>query len=157
EEWAEKFKAANLDLKNKEKLVDECMSEIETGCYLLGATIVEDKLQDQVPECIRDLRLAGIKIWMLTGDKFNTAFNIGLSCNLIWSSMQIFKVKGEEGEGVEKLEKEFSKFSKRNDMVVERQNYGIVIDSAALTVILGNEEATKKFLDIANDASSVVC
>ena len=45
--------------------------------------MVEDKLQDLVPETIRDLRLAKIKIWMLTGDKMNTAYNIGLSCNLI--------------------------------------------------------------------------
>jgi phospholipid-transporting ATPase len=157
EDWSKRFKEASMDLANKAKLCEERMAEIEMGCYLIGATVVEDKLQDQVPECIRDLRLAGIKIWMLTGDKFNTAYNIGLSCNLISNSLHIFKVKGEEGEDVDKLVKEFAKFTKKNDSIDEKQHFGIVIDSMALTVILADISQTKAFLDIAHDAESVIC
>ena len=47
---------------------------------LLGATAVEDRLQDDVPNTIKDLQTAGIKIWMLTGDKFETAENVGFAC-----------------------------------------------------------------------------
>ena len=157
DDWKKRFKEAGLDLANKKALTEERMSEIETDCYLLGATIVEDRLQDQVPESIRDLRLAGIKIWMLTGDKFNTALNIGLSCNLISNSLEIFKVKGEDGEDLKKLSKEFGKFSAKYESSNQTKSYGIVIDSTALTVILKDENKTKLFLDIAFDAASVIC
>lgn len=76
--------------------MEETYNKIEQNIYLLGCTIVEDKLQDDVPETIKDLREANIKIWMLTGDKMNTAYNIGLSCNLISSNMKIFKLCGKE-------------------------------------------------------------
>lgn len=58
---------------------------------LIGATAVEDRLQDNVPETIRDLIQANIKIWMLTGDKLETAENIAISCNLIQSHFQVMK------------------------------------------------------------------
>ena len=50
---------------------------------LLGATAIEDKLQDGVPQTIANLRKTGIKIWVLTGDKQETAINIGYSCQLL--------------------------------------------------------------------------
>ena len=62
------------------------MSDLEQGIYLIGATAVLDRLQDEVPETIRDLIRAKIKVWMLTGDKMETAENIAKSCNLIQSS-----------------------------------------------------------------------
>ena len=49
--------------------MDGCYEEIEQGMQLIGATAIEDKLQDGVPDCIANLALAGIKIWVLTGDK----------------------------------------------------------------------------------------
>lgn len=57
--------------------------KLERDLYLLGATAVEDKLQPEVPETIADLLKAGIKVWMLTGDKLETAENIARSCRLI--------------------------------------------------------------------------
>lgn len=50
---------------------------------MIGCTAVEDKLQNEVPEVIRDMLKADIKVWMLTGDKLETAENIGYSCKLI--------------------------------------------------------------------------
>jgi len=157
ENWNKRLKDANLNIDNKSKLTEEIMAEIEKGCYLIGATIVEDKLQDEVPNCIRDLRLADIKIWMLTGDKFNTAYNIGLSCNLISNSLHIFKIQGEEGEDIDKLNHEFKKFKKKNMSSDEMKNYGIIIDSTALTNILKEKFKTNEFLNIAHDAESVIC
>ena len=60
---------------------------------LLGATAVEDKLQKDVPETIYDLQQANIKIWMLTGDKFETAENIALSCNLMQPDFYVYKLQ----------------------------------------------------------------
>jgi len=54
--------------------------EIEHDCDLAGATAIEDKLQDEVGDTIKYLKQAGIKVWVLTGDKVETAINIGFSC-----------------------------------------------------------------------------
>ena len=56
---------------------------VESELTLIGCTAVEDKLQDRVPRVIADLIDANIKVWMLTGDKLETAENIGFSCKLI--------------------------------------------------------------------------
>ena len=63
--------------------MDKVYSDFERGIVLIGATAVEDRLQDDVPQTIHTLQQAGIKIWMLTGDKLETAENIGESCKLI--------------------------------------------------------------------------
>ena len=75
-----------MNLAKKAKIVEQCYDIIEQDLELIGATMVEDKLQDKVAETIKDLRMAGIKIWVLTGDKNDTAENIALSCNLISKS-----------------------------------------------------------------------
>lgn len=68
-------------------------SNWEKGLTLIGATGVEDKLADKVPETIHDLQMAGIKIWMLTGDKFETAENISFFCKLIKEDFEIYKIQ----------------------------------------------------------------
>jgi phospholipid-transporting ATPase len=62
---------------------------IEKDMFLLGATAIEDKLQEGVPDAIHTLQLAGIKVWVLTGDRQETAINIGMSCRLITESMNL--------------------------------------------------------------------
>jgi len=140
--------------KEKEKELERLNNQLENNVYLLGATIVEDKLQDKVPETIRDLRLAGIKVWMLTGDKLTTAKNIGLSCNLISHQMVLFEVCGDAGEDHNKLIREYEAYDfKENDS----REFGILIDAVALAKLLCDIDETKKFLDIAHGASSVIC
>ena len=56
-------------LVDRDDKVDKCYEEIEQNMMLIGATAIEDKLQDGVPDTIANLALAGIKIWVLTGDK----------------------------------------------------------------------------------------
>jgi len=63
---------------------------IEDNFELIGSTAIEDKLQDEVAETIRDVKTAGIKLWVLTGDKVETAINIGFSCDLLDQEMEIF-------------------------------------------------------------------
>ncbi|EMP28219.1 Putative phospholipid-transporting ATPase FetA [Chelonia mydas] len=67
----------------------------ERDMTLLGATAIEDKLQQGVPETIAILTLANIKIWVLTGDKQETAVNIGYSCKMLTDDMtEVFIVTG---------------------------------------------------------------
>ena len=70
--------------------------EFERDLVLIGATCVEDRLQDNVPQTIADLQKAGIKIWMLTGDKLETAENIGYSCRLLTNNMDVIKCSNED-------------------------------------------------------------
>ena len=161
-----------MSLEDKDKKVNAVYDKIEQNLYLIGTTIVEDKLQDKVPETIRDLRLAKIKIWMLTGDKMNTAYNIGLSCNLINRNMKIFDICGiEPKKDLQTLEiinkeerdqviidfaKNFHKFKGEFDSK-EIPKYGILVDEKALLTINEDLVIQKIFLDIAKDAVAVIC
>ena len=58
------------------------MSELEVGLSLVGSTAIEDKLQVGVPRAIADMGRAGIAVWVLTGDKEETAINIAFACEL---------------------------------------------------------------------------
>lgn len=68
-QWMTRLKQARLDTQNKEQLLDALYEEMETDMLLLGATAIEDKLQDGVPQTIATLAAANIKLWVLTGDK----------------------------------------------------------------------------------------
>ncbi|KAG2409449.1 Phospholipid-transporting ATPase [Vigna angularis] len=68
---------------------------IENDLILIGSTAIEDKLQEGVPACIETLQRAGIKIWVLTGDKIETAINIAYACNLINNEMKQFVISSE--------------------------------------------------------------
>ena len=74
--------AAENSLHNRERLLSESYNAVERRLKLLGSTGIEDKLQDGVPEAISRLRRAGIVVWVLTGDKQETAVNIAYSCRL---------------------------------------------------------------------------
>jgi P-type E1-E2 ATPase len=90
-QFLNKCEEAERNLITREKSFQALYSEFERDLVLVGATCVEDRLQDNVPETISDLQSAGIKIWMLTGDKLETAENIGYSCKLLNKNMEIIK------------------------------------------------------------------
>uniref|UniRef100_A0A8C5FKP2 Phospholipid-transporting ATPase n=1 Tax=Gadus morhua TaxID=8049 RepID=A0A8C5FKP2_GADMO len=87
EDWRRRHHEANIAMDGKEERLDELYEEIEKDLMLLGATAVEDKLQDGVPQTIEQLAKADIKIWVLTGDKQETAENIGYACNMLREDM----------------------------------------------------------------------
>ncbi|AES96443.2 phospholipid-transporting ATPase-like protein [Medicago truncatula] len=95
ESWNEKFLQAKSSLSDREKKLDEVAELIENDLILIGSTAIEDKLQDGVPACIDTLQRAGIKIWVLTGDKIETAINIAYACNLINNEMKQFIISSE--------------------------------------------------------------
>ena len=80
EEWNQRYEEATVALQNREDRIAEACDEMERDLRLLGATAIEDRLQDGVPETIADLKKAGIKVWVATGDKLETA--IGRECNV---------------------------------------------------------------------------
>ncbi|KAG8599190.1 hypothetical protein GDO81_002925 [Engystomops pustulosus] len=81
--WNKKYHQASVAIKNREEALDKVYEEIENNLVMLGATAIEDKLQDGVPQTIHTLSKADIKIWVLTGDKKETAENIGYACKLL--------------------------------------------------------------------------
>uniref|UniRef100_A0A9J8A2D4 Phospholipid-transporting ATPase n=1 Tax=Cyprinus carpio carpio TaxID=630221 RepID=A0A9J8A2D4_CYPCA len=87
--WSQKHQAASVSMGNRDEALDLVYEEIEKNLLLIGATAIEDKLQDGVPETIAKLAKADIKIWVLTGDKKETAENIGFSCQLLTEDMKI--------------------------------------------------------------------
>ena len=80
DQWNREWKVATAAINNREQLVEEAATKIECNLTLIGATAIEDRLQDQVPETIKKLLEANIHVWMLTGDKQETAINIAFSC-----------------------------------------------------------------------------
>jgi magnesium-transporting ATPase (P-type) len=91
-EWLKEYKAASVSLKNRKELLTAAAVKIETGLHIVGATAIEDKLQVRVPETIATLEKAGIKLWVLTGDKRETAVEIGYSTNVLTSKMHLIEV-----------------------------------------------------------------
>jgi phospholipid-transporting ATPase len=81
--WMSSYRAAASSLTDRAEKLAAAGAELEQGMEFLGLTAIEDRLQDEVPEVIADLAVAGIIVWMLTGDKEETAVNIGRSCNLV--------------------------------------------------------------------------
>ncbi|XP_032902779.1 phospholipid-transporting ATPase IC-like isoform X1 [Amblyraja radiata] len=93
QDWSQRHQKATVALQNREHLLEALYDEIETNLVLVGATAIEDKLQIRVPETIQNLKKADIKIWVLTGDKKETAINVGYSCRLLSDEMEIFEGK----------------------------------------------------------------
>ncbi|TFK36361.1 hypothetical protein BDQ12DRAFT_686784 [Crucibulum laeve] len=92
--WSERYHEATVAMDDREKKVEAVSNELEQDLRLLGATAIEDRLQDGVPETIEDLKRAGIKIWVATGDKLETAIAIGHSTNLIGRDSNIIVIRG---------------------------------------------------------------
>ncbi|KAM9323033.1 phospholipid-transporting ATPase FetA-like [Pholidichthys leucotaenia] len=101
EDWRQRHHEASITMEGRDEKLDDLYEEIEKDMILLGVTAVEDKLQDGVPQTIEQLTKADIKIWVLTGDKQETAENIGYSCNMLREEMKdVFIVAANTAEGV---------------------------------------------------------
>lgn len=85
-----KLNAAYNDILDRKARIAQVFNEIESDLELIGATAIEDKLQDDVADTLETIRKAGIKVWVLTGDKKETAINISHSCRHFSSDMHKF-------------------------------------------------------------------
>ena len=96
EEWNGVYTAASQSLEKRDEKIDAAAELIEQDLFLVGATAIEDKLQEGVPWCIEQMMRAGIAVWVLTGDKQDTAINIGQACSLIRDDMDLHVVNIQE-------------------------------------------------------------
>ncbi|KAH6902733.1 phospholipid-translocating ATPase [Coprinopsis sp. MPI-PUGE-AT-0042] len=111
--WSERYHQATVALDDREARIEEVCDELERDFRLLGATAIEDKLQDGVPETIADLKKAGIKIWVATGDKMETAIAIGRSTNMVNPESNIIIIRGSSSRAVyDQLVSSFEQFSR---------------------------------------------
>eukprot|EP00736_Rhodelphis_marinus_P000457 Rmarinus@m.8664 len=115
--WLEKFDAAKVALNNREQELMDAAEDIEKGMVIVGATAIEDRLQEGVPDTIADLGRAGVKVWVLTGDKEETAINIGYSCKLLLDESKLIKITDIDQDKVKgqiyRLLNHFNKLTKR--------------------------------------------
>ncbi|KNE59459.1 phospholipid-translocating P-type ATPase, flippase [Allomyces macrogynus ATCC 38327] len=95
-DWHARYQSAGMLAVGRDEAMDEIAEELERDLVLMGATAIEDKLQDQVPETIAKLLAAGIRIWVLTGDKVETAITVGFSCNLLERSQNLIVIQGDD-------------------------------------------------------------
>lgn len=150
DKWNRKYHEASSNLYNREEKMDEVAEEIECNMLLMGGTAIEDRLQEGVPETIAELAKSGIKLWVLTGDKTETAINIGFSCNLITNDMQLLVVSAQSREEtVEQLE------SALQDTNRDQQR-ALVIDGTTLKYAL-EPQSKDKMLRLGMQCASVVC
>ncbi|KAG0450486.1 hypothetical protein HPP92_026715 [Vanilla planifolia] len=103
EEWHSSYEHASTALFGRGSLLKAVAASIESNLNILGATGIEDKLQQGVPEAIDSLRQAGIKVWVLTGDKQETAISIGYSCKLLTSDMSKIIINSNSKESCKRV------------------------------------------------------
>ena len=158
EQWLQIFDKANTTVSgNRAEELDKAAEIIEHDFFLLGATAIEDKLQDGVPDTIHTLQEAGIKIWVLTGDRQETAINIGMSCKLISEDMTLLIVN-EESSAATRLNLENKLSAIRNQAAGghELETLALVIDGKSLLYAL-EKDMEKMFLDLAVMCKAVIC
>ncbi|EZF97320.1 phospholipid-transporting ATPase [Trichophyton rubrum MR1459] len=151
-EWKQVYKEATVSLVNRQEKIDEAGAQLETQLELIGATAIEDKLQKGVPEAIDKLRRANIKLWMLTGDKRETAINIGHSCRLVKDYSVVVILDYETGTVKQTIESTISSLCAGG--VVHSV---IVVDGQTLSMIEGDDGLQELFFDLAIRADSVIC
>ncbi|CAD8070330.1 unnamed protein product [Paramecium sonneborni] len=134
-----------------EKQQTELINQMEKNLTLIGATAVEDKLQEDVPETLADFLKANINVWMLTGDKLETAENIGRSCNLLQEQMDIFFLT----PGCDTLQI----FNQIADHIIQQPNTkrAMIIEGIVLAALIDNENLTKYLVMLAPYLHTVIC
>ncbi|XP_078262268.1 putative phospholipid-transporting ATPase IM [Rhinoraja longicauda] len=175
-DWQKRYHEASIALENRDELLFKIYEEIENDLTLLGATAVEDKLQDGVPQTIETLVKANIKIWVLTGDKQETAVNIGYACNMLQDEMKkLFIIEGNNSatvrkelrkacvtmKGEQQTELDLIKLQqpKKPDFLPEEiadADYGLVINGVTLAHAL-EEDMALEFLQTACLCKTVIC
>ncbi|KAJ1335621.1 phospholipid-translocating ATPase [Microdochium nivale] len=177
-EWRKEHDKAATALHDREGRLEEVADKIEQELTLLGGTAIEDRLQDGVPDTIALLAEGGIKLWVLTGDKVETAINIGFSCNLLNNDLELIHPKVDEDEtgstpdeeylGV--LEQELDKYLKAfnltgsdEDLKAARKNHeppaathALIIDGFTLRWVL-HDDLRQKFLLLCKQCKAVLC
>jgi phospholipid-translocating ATPase len=167
--WNREHEIAAAAIVDREDRLEAVSDLIERDLTLLGGTAIEDRLQEGVPDTIALLADAGIKLWVLTGDKVETAINIGFSCNLLNNDMELIVLKIEDEQissAEEELDKHLASFNMTGsdeELVAAKKTHeppapthAIVIDGDSLKLVL-DEQLRQKFLLLCKQCKSVLC
>ncbi|XP_078809659.1 phospholipid-transporting ATPase IA isoform X5 [Oryzias latipes] len=152
--WQELHLRACTSLQNRALKLEESYELIEKNLQLLGATAIEDKLQDKVPETIETLMKADIKIWILTGDKQETAINIGHSCKLLTKNMGMLVIN-EDSLDVTRETLSYH-CGMLGDALYKDNDFALIIDGKTLKYAL-TFGVRQYFLDLALSCKAVIC
>lgn len=173
-EWLRNHFLAETSIDNREELLLESAMRLENKLTLLGATGIEDRLQEGVPEAIEALHKAGIKIWMLTGDKQETAVNIAYACKLLEPNDKLFVLNTESKNACEMLMDTILKELQKNPASPEQASLSASLHQPpptlqgsglrAALIITGKtlefalqESLQKQFLELTARCQAVVC
>lgn len=173
-EWLRNHFLAETSIDNREELLLESAMRLENKLTLLGATGIEDRLQEGVPEAIEALHKAGIKIWMLTGDKQETAVNIAYACKLLEPNDKLFILNTESKNACEMLMDTILKELQKNPASPEQASLSASLHQPpptlqgsglrAALIITGKtlefalqESLQKQFLELTACCQAVVC
>ena len=169
QKWNVEHDLAASAIQDREDKLDAVSDAIERDLSLIGGTAIEDCLQDGVPDAIALLAQAGIKLWVLTGDKVETAINIGFSCNLLDNAMDLILLKVEDdslSSAEQELDKQLEMFGKTGsdeELKAAKKNHeapdpthALVIDGDTLKLVL-DERLRQKFLLLCKECRSVLC
>ena len=149
-DFAARLKTAKASMVNREEEISKVIMGLEYEMEFLAVTGVEDKLQENVLETIDVLRQAGISIWMLTGDKIETAKCIAISTGLKMRTEDIKIIAGETDHRA--IEKEIDDYENLT------ATHMLMIDGTTLSVIVGDETLSQKFFNVTQAAKTVcVC
>ncbi|CAH2005240.1 unnamed protein product [Acanthoscelides obtectus] len=181
DEWIRRHREAEMSLENLERRVRDSYSSIEANLTLLGATGIEDRLQEGVPETLSSLISAGIVVWVLTGDKPETAINIAYSAKLFSPQMELLKLMARSKEAAEntircylaEIERSMGEASASGDNRIrpststndiydysqkKNKTRALAVDGKTLTFILDRRSnLTKPFLRLTTYCNSVLC
>ena len=169
QKWNQEHELAAAAIQDREDKLEAVSDAIERELTLLGGTAIEDRLQEGVPDTIALLAEAGIKLWVLTGDKVETAINIGFSCNLLNNDMEliVFKIEDDQLSTAEaELDKHLASFNMTGsdeELKAAKKNHeapapthAIVIDGDSLKLVL-DDQLRQKFLLLCKQCKSVIC
>ncbi|EKE42586.1 hypothetical protein ENUP19_0083G0009 [Entamoeba nuttalli] len=144
--FKKEFNAASSAMTDRDELITKSIAKIENNLKVLCITGVEDELQDDVQQSLEMLRHAGIRTWMLTGDKVETALCIAKSTRLIGVDQEVREFFANSVQEAEILMERYS---------ITLENDGLIVDGSTLSLVL--KEIPDKFIRFALQAKSVIC
>ncbi|XP_077724457.1 phospholipid-transporting ATPase IB-like isoform X2 [Canis aureus] len=154
QQWLTEYKKASSVIQDRMQSLEECYDKIEKKFLLLGATAIEDRLQARVPETIVTLLKANIRIWVLTGDKQETAINIAYSCKLISAQMPRIRLNTHSLEATQQAVTQ--NCEALGTLIGKENDLALIIDGETLKYAL-NFEVERSFLNLALSCRAVLC
>uniref|UniRef100_A0A8C1LZ72 Phospholipid-transporting ATPase n=1 Tax=Cyprinus carpio TaxID=7962 RepID=A0A8C1LZ72_CYPCA len=167
------LREARLALQDREEKLIAVYNQVETGMSLIGATAVEDRLQEEAAETMEALQGAGMKVWVLTGDKMETAKSTCYACRLFQRGTELLELtlrtlEDERLKREEKLRELLQEYHRKAvqdapSWSTANQDYGFIIDGATLSIVMNPQHEVDAsqykslFLQICQNCTAVLC